>query len=65
MRLLVRLLRLGLGLALALGLSGAALAAAGKAGDLKEGIAMAAAAIDTGKASGKLDALIRYTQENG
>jgi len=45
--------------------SGAALVAAGKAGDLKEGIEMAAAAIDQGKAMEKLEALVEYTQENG
>ncbi len=45
--------------------SGAALAAAGKADDIKAGIEMAAAAIDDGKAKEKLDELIEYTQENG
>jgi anthranilate phosphoribosyltransferase len=45
--------------------AGAALAAAGKADDLKHGIDMAAAAIDEGRALGKLEALARYTQENG
>ncbi len=45
--------------------AGAALMTAGKAGDLKNGIEMAAAAIDDGKAAEKLDALIAYTQENG
>ena len=45
--------------------SGAALMAAGKAADLKAGIAMAAEAIDSGSALGKLDALIEYTRANG
>ena len=45
--------------------AGAALMVAGKAGDLKNGIAMAAAAIDDGKAAEKLDALVAYTRENG
>jgi len=45
--------------------AGAALMAAGKAGDLKAGIEMAAAAIDQGKAAEKLDALVAYTRENG
>jgi anthranilate phosphoribosyltransferase len=43
----------------------AALLTAGKAGDLKDGIEKAAAAIDGGQAMAKLDALIAYTQENG
>jgi anthranilate phosphoribosyltransferase len=43
----------------------AALVAAGKAADLKEGIAQAGASIDEGKAMEKLNALIEYTQENG
>lgn len=42
-----------------------ALVAAGKAGDIKEGIALAADAIDTGQALAKLNALIAFTQENG
>lgn len=45
--------------------AGAALMAAGKAKDIKEGIAQAEAAIDSGKATEKLDALIAYTRENG
>ena len=45
--------------------TGAALMAAGKAEDLKSGIALAATAIDEGKATEKLDALIAYTRENG
>jgi anthranilate phosphoribosyltransferase len=43
----------------------AALVAAGKAGDLKAGIALAKTAIDSGAAAAKLDALARYTRENG
>jgi anthranilate phosphoribosyltransferase len=39
--------------------------AAGKTGDLKGGIDMAAAAIDEGKAVEKLNALVEYTQDNG
>lgn len=45
--------------------AGAALLAAGKSDTLKNGIAMAAAALDGGKAMEKLDALIAYTRENG
>lgn len=45
--------------------AGAALQAAGKAENLKDGIQMAAAAIDGGQAAARLDALIAYTQENG
>ncbi len=45
--------------------SAGALLAAGKVDDLKAGIEMAAEAIDSGAASGKLNALIEYTQENG
>ncbi|AOY58888.1 MULTISPECIES: anthranilate phosphoribosyltransferase [Desulfococcus] len=45
--------------------AGAALTVARKAGDLKSGIAMAEAAIDSGAAAGKLDALVQYTRENG
>jgi anthranilate phosphoribosyltransferase len=45
--------------------AGAALVAAGKSDTLKSGIAMAAAALDGGKAMEKLDALIAYTRENG
>lgn len=40
----------------------AALAAAGRAGDFREGAAMAAAAIDSGAAARKLDALIAFSQ---
>jgi anthranilate phosphoribosyltransferase len=43
----------------------AALMAAGKAEDLRQGIALAAAAIDEGRALEKLEALAAYTQENG
>jgi anthranilate phosphoribosyltransferase len=43
----------------------AALVAAGKAVDLKEGIQLAQDAIDNGNAQKKLDALIDYTQSNG
>jgi anthranilate phosphoribosyltransferase len=45
--------------------AGAALVAAGKADTLKDGIGMAAAAIDQGRATEKLDALIAYTREHG
>lgn len=45
--------------------AGAALVAADKAADLRQGIAQAAAAIDQGKAMEKLQALAAYTQENG
>jgi len=45
--------------------AGAALVAAGKADTLKNGIAKAAGAIDSGKAREKLEALATYTQENG
>ncbi len=43
----------------------AALVAAGKAADFKEGIAQAEVSIDEGKAMEKLQRLIQYTQENG
>ena len=43
----------------------AALVAAGKAGDFKEGIRVAKNSIDQGKAATKLDELIRFTRENG
>lgn len=43
----------------------AALTAAGKANDLKEGIELARQSIDQGTAMSKLDALITFTQENG
>ena len=42
----------------------AALTAAGKAEDFKEGIDMAGASIDNGAAAEKLDALIKHSQEN-
>jgi anthranilate phosphoribosyltransferase len=45
--------------------SAGALMAAGKVDDLKAGIEMAAAAIDSGAAQDKLNRLIQYTQENG
>jgi anthranilate phosphoribosyltransferase len=43
----------------------AALVACKKAADLKAGIAMAEAAIDSGAAMGKLEALVAYTRDNG
>lgn len=43
----------------------AALVAAGVAVDFKEGLEKAAAAIDSGAAMEKLEALVTYTQENG
>lgn len=43
----------------------AALVAAGQAEDLKQGIRMAETAIDDGSAAKKMEALIRYSQENG
>ena len=45
--------------------AGAALTAAGKAKNFQEGIHLAAAAIDEGRATAKLTALVRFTQENG
>ena len=42
----------------------AALVAAGKTADLAEGIRLAAAAVDDGKATEKLDRLIQYTKDN-
>jgi anthranilate phosphoribosyltransferase len=45
--------------------AGAALVAAGVARDFSVGIGMAEAAIDRGEARGKLEALVRFTQENG
>jgi anthranilate phosphoribosyltransferase len=45
--------------------AGAALQAAGKADDLGAGIELAAAVIDDGKATEKLDALVQYTRDNG
>jgi len=44
--------------------SGAALIAAGKANDFKSGIALAENAIDSGSAMTKLEALVKFTQEN-
>jgi anthranilate phosphoribosyltransferase len=43
----------------------AALLAADHAKDLKQGIALATEAIDSGAAAAKLDELIAYTRENG
>ncbi len=43
----------------------AALVAAGKAENLKDGIRLAEASIDEGAAAAKLDALVRFTKENG
>jgi len=43
----------------------AALMAADRAADFKEGIGLAAEALDSGAAAAKLDELIAYTQENG
>jgi anthranilate phosphoribosyltransferase len=43
----------------------AALVAAGQAEDLKQGIQMAETAIDDGTAAKKMEALIKYSQENG
>ena len=45
--------------------AGAALVAAGLASDFKDGIALAERAIDSGAALEKLQALARFTQENG
>ena len=45
--------------------SSAALVAAGKASDLKEGITLSENSIDSGFATAKLYSLIRFTQENG
>jgi anthranilate phosphoribosyltransferase len=42
----------------------AALVAAGKAKDFKEGLVLAENSIDNGKALEKLEALTRFTQEN-
>ncbi len=42
-----------------------ALMAAGKAGDIAEGIRLAETSIDSGAATGKLEALIHFTRENG
>jgi anthranilate phosphoribosyltransferase len=43
----------------------AALVAAGQVEDLKQGIRMAETAIDDGAAANKMEALIKYSQENG
>ena len=43
----------------------AALVAAGRAQDLKDGVEAAAGAVDSGAAAEKLDALVQFTQENG
>ncbi len=43
--------------------AGAAVAAAGHAADLAEGIVLAAKAIDSGAAAGRLDDLVRFSQE--
>lgn len=43
----------------------AAITAAGKTADFKEGIRVAETSIDEGKAAEKLESLIRFTQENG
>jgi anthranilate phosphoribosyltransferase len=45
--------------------AGAALLTAGKVDNLKDGIRMAADAIDSGRAAAKLDDLAAYTQDNG
>ncbi len=45
--------------------SAAALVAAGHAGDFGEGIQQAEAAIDSGSAEAKLEALVQYTRDNG
>jgi anthranilate phosphoribosyltransferase len=45
--------------------AGAALMAADKVDSIQSGITMAAEAVDSGKASEKLNELIEYTQENG
>jgi len=45
--------------------AGAALVCAGKARRLEDGIRLAGEVIDSGAALAKLDALVRYTQENG
>ncbi len=43
----------------------AALVAAGKAENFKEGIKLAEASIDNGEATKKMEALVRFTRENG
>jgi len=45
--------------------SAAALVTAGKASDIRDGIKMAEAAIDSGAAAEKLSALAEFTHENG
>lgn len=45
--------------------AGAALVASGVARDFEEGVRQAEASIDEGRASAKLEALIRFTRENG
>jgi anthranilate phosphoribosyltransferase len=42
----------------------AALLVAGKVGDIPQGLALAADALDSGKAKAKLEALVRFTTEN-
>ncbi len=43
----------------------AALIAAGKAKDFPDGVGLAEGSLDSGAAAGKLEALVRYTNENG
>jgi len=43
----------------------AAIVAAGKAGDITDGLQMAKEAIDSGAASDKLEKLVQYTRDNG
>jgi anthranilate phosphoribosyltransferase len=43
----------------------AALMAAGKAASLAEGLGLAESALDSGAAAAKLEALVRFTRENG
>ena len=45
--------------------AGAALVAADRAEDFKEGIAEAEKSIDGGAAAAKLEELVRFTQDNG
>lgn len=45
--------------------AGAALVAAGAAGDVREGVALAAAAVDGGHAMATLEALVEFTQKHG
>jgi anthranilate phosphoribosyltransferase len=42
--------------------AGAALVAAGRAGNFREGIELAAKSIDSGRAAGKLEELVAFTQ---